>query len=97
MLKIKRLTDQGLSITLKLAQRLKNVRNQEVLVLDYSHAEVFLDKVASVSGTWFNLVFVRAATVSGLKNPNSVTKAQPIFWGAIKAFCGQICITLWGK
>lgn len=69
----------------------------EILVLGDSHAKVFSDKGAAVPGYSFKVVSVPGATLSGLKNPNSVTQALPIFEKAIQNYSGNICITLLGE
>lgn len=69
----------------------------EILVLGDSHARVFSDPRIAIPGYWFNVISVGGATISGLKNPNSVTQAQPIFEKAIGRNKGNICITLLGE
>lgn len=78
-------------------QTLKNIGKTEILVLGDSHAAVFLHQDAALSKYFYRVEFVEGATISGLQNPNSVTKALPIFEKAIKCYKGEICIILLGE
>ena len=75
----------------------KRIGKNEILVLGDSHAGVFSNYGASMPSHWFRVVSVGGATISGLKNPNSVTQSMPIFKEAIDEFRGNICITLLGE
>ena len=69
----------------------------EVLVLGDSHSGIFHEDGALIFGYWYNVVCCPGATISGLKNPNSVTQAQPIFEKALQSYSGRICILLLGE
>lgn len=73
------------------------IDDKEVLVLGDSHAGVFSSPYASIPGYIFNVISVGGATISGLRNPNSVTQALPLFEEAINRYEGTICITLLGE
>jgi hypothetical protein len=97
-------TPAAMKLLRKVVHRLKLILSAparlwklEILVLGDSHAKVFSDPRIAMPGYWFNVKSVGGATISGLKNPNSVTQAQPIFEKAIGRIKGKICITLLGE
>lgn len=59
---------------------------EKILVIGDSHAEIFLDGglQGSFPGCCFCVTAVGGATASGLKNPNSITRAYRIFQYALK-------------
>jgi len=79
--------------------RLHGIGRHEVLVLGDSHAEIFESPaIRSVfPHHHFNVVSVGGATISGLKNPNSVTQAMPVFERALGRSGSSICIVLLGE
>lgn len=72
---------------------------EEILVLGDSHARVFLNKKFrnQFINKYFNVISIGGATVSGLKNPNSVTQSMPIFEKYIKKTKAKLIIVLLGE
>ena len=77
----------------------KRVLRREILVIGDSHAGVFNAPAfrTNFKRTFFNVVDVGGATVSGLTNPNSQTQALPIFLDAIQKSKAPITIVLLGE
>ncbi len=72
---------------------------EEILVLGDSHANIFnhINKSSFFPRYSFRVIAVRGATVSGLENPNSKTKALPIFMDNLSKSRAKIAITLIGE
>jgi len=94
---MKNILRKGSSVVRRAIFRLKNFGKTEILVLGDSHADVLSHSDASIAGYVFRIVRVGGATISGLKNPNSVTQAMPIFRKAIKSYKGKLCVILLGE
>jgi len=76
-----------------------SIYKERVLVLGDSHAGVFKNKIfrKKIRKIYFNVVSVGGATVSGLKNPNSVTNAFEIFTAALSKYKGKVVIVMLGE
>ncbi|MDO6566329.1 SGNH/GDSL hydrolase family protein [Alteromonas sp. 1_MG-2023] len=75
-------------------------KKKKLLVLGDSHAEVFRTKVISSSlldRYNVRLELVHGATISGIENPNSKTKALPIFQKAYELHKPDLVIILLGE
>ncbi|MCH6257176.1 hypothetical protein MLD52_11510 [Puniceicoccaceae bacterium K14] len=94
---MKKLKINPIRLTHRVIRKIKKLGKQRILVLGDSHARVFNHNDADIPGYWFDTVAVGGATVSGLKNPNSVTQAMPIFGNAIETSNAKVCITLLGE
>ena len=72
---------------------------EEILVLGDSHAIVFLNEKfkTTFNNFVFNVCKVGGATLSGMKNPNTITQAMPIFLRCIKMSKAMQVITLIGE
>ncbi len=72
---------------------------REILVLGDSHINVFGEKKfrEEFPDLFFNTRRVGGATISGLRNPNSGTKALPIFKKELKKTTAKIVIVLMGE
>ncbi|MFZ2197966.1 MAG: hypothetical protein WAV13_09560 [Thermodesulfovibrionales bacterium] len=77
----------------------KRLMFDEVLVIGDSHANVFysLKFMPSFPRHFFHVVIVGGATVSGLKNPNSTTRALPIFMDSLRNSKAATTIVLLGE
>lgn len=78
---------------------IRRLLHEEILVIGDSHCAVFRNSYIRkrFSGLFFNCRIVQGATVSGLDNPNSKTRALPIFRESIKKFGGSTILTLIGE
>ncbi len=74
-------------------------QRREVLVLGDSHAKVFVQPLfrEEFPNHFFGVVSVGGATISGLDNPNSKTKALPLFTTYMAARQAATTITLLGE
>lgn len=79
----------------KISYWLASFGKRQILVLGDSHASVFKGRV--ISNYSFKVVSVGGATISGLKNPNSASRALPEFLKAIDRYKGNIYVTLMGE
>ena len=70
---------------------------KEILVLGDSHARVFKEGGAEVPGYYFSVVDAGGATISGLKNPNSNSRALHQFKKALRWYFGKICVVTLGE
>lgn len=72
---------------------------QEILVLGDSHSPIFNHPLfkEKFPNLFFNVLTVIGATASGLENPNSTTKAYPIFRKAIKQSTAKQVIIMLGE
>ena len=72
---------------------------QEILVLGDSHSPVFNHELfkEKFPDVFFNVLTVVGATASGLENPNSKTKAYPIFKEAVKESTAKQVIVMLGE
>lgn len=79
--------------------RLRRLRSREILVLGDSHAGIFLHPVLSDAcpGCFFNVIAVEGATISGLENPNSTTRALPVFRRYLRLSRSSVVIVLLGE
>jgi hypothetical protein len=94
-----RLIDICRSIVHRAITRMKRLFRTEILVLGDSHATVFSHKLfkATFPKYFFDVVSVGGATVSGLDNPNSKTRALPIFRKALKRSKALTVIVMLGE
>jgi hypothetical protein len=69
----------------------------EILVLGDSHARVFKEDEAHIPGYYFSVVDAGGATISGLKNPNSNSRALHQFKKALRWYFGDICLVTLGE
>lgn len=78
---------------------IQNLLSREVLVLGDSHAEIFSRPELHIlfPQRCFRVVTVGGASVSGLRNPNSVTQALPIFMEALTKSKARKVIVLLGE
>jgi len=72
---------------------------EEVLVLGDSHAVVFNNPVfrKEFPNCYFRVISIGGATVSGLKNPNSVTQAMPRFKKGLERSQAKKVVILLGE
>ena len=72
---------------------------QEILVLGDSHTPIFNHPLfkEKFPNLFFNVLTVIGATASGLENPNSTTKAYPIFRKAVKQSTAKQVIVMLGE
>lgn len=72
---------------------------QRVLVLGDSHAGVFRNKIfrKKIKRIGFQVLSVGGATVSGLKNPNSVTNAVEKYTAELRKYRGKIVVVMLGE
>jgi hypothetical protein len=72
---------------------------REILILGDSHTPVFNHALfkEKFPNLFFNVLTVIGATASGLENPNSKTKAYPIFRKAIKKSTAKQVIVMLGE
>ncbi|OED64331.1 hypothetical protein A165_11050 [Vibrio tasmaniensis ZS-17] len=78
--------------------QLFKLKYREILVLGDSHAEVFESyRLSHDFKRSFNVVRVHGATISGLDNPNSKTKAGPIFEQASNKSSAKQVIVMLGE
>ena len=79
--------------------RKKRSRYKEILVLGDSHVNVFFEKIfrEEFPDLFFNTRRVGGATLSGLRNPNSRTRALPIFKKELKTTTAKTVIVLMGE
>ncbi len=72
---------------------------REILVLGDSHTPVFNHPLfkEKFPGLFFNVLTVIGATASGLENPNSKTRAYPIFREALKQTAAKQVIVMLGE
>ena len=82
-------------ITRKIRMFIKGRR--EILVLGDSHACVFKEDEAQLPGYYFSVVDAGGATISGLKNPNSNSRALHQFKKALRWYFGGICVVMLGE
>lgn len=77
----------------------KTSRKSEILVLGDSHADIFNHPICInlFPNSFFMVVSVPGATISGLQNPNSVTQALPIFEGHLKTSSAKTLLCLLGE
>ena len=70
---------------------------KEILMLGDSHACVFKEDEAHIPGYYFSVVDAGGATISGLKNPNSNSRALHQFKKALRWYFGNICVVILGE
>lgn len=72
---------------------------KKILVLGDSHAEVFRSPhmASAMPDVEFDVIAVGGATVSGLENPNSVTKAMPQYIEALNRTLADTVIVMLGE
>lgn len=72
---------------------------REILVLGDSHTPVFTHRLfkEKFPNLFFNVLTVIGATASGLDNPNSTTKAYPIFRNAVMQTTAKQVIVMLGE
>ncbi|MGZ5802127.1 MAG: hypothetical protein ACXWJZ_16015 [Burkholderiaceae bacterium] len=72
---------------------------QEILVLGDSHSPVFNHPLfkEKFPDLFFNVLTVIGATASGLENPNSTTKAYPVFREAVMQTAAKQVIVMLGE
>ena len=76
---------------------LKGIWKQKILVIGDSHVKIFTKLEMYFPDYSFDVTPVSGASISGLKNPNSVTQAMPIFEMKIRKFKGKICVINLGE
>jgi len=72
---------------------------REILVLGDSHTVVFSHPLFKerFPNFFFNVVTVIGATASGLENPNSTTKAYPVFRDAVRESAAKLVVVMLGE